>query len=88
MASNNLVNPYTDAYIIKYKDGDVSLERNFSSPEWSPQSIVHTVLEGETLQGIAFRYYGDSGKWGTIADANGIFNAFTDIEAGDELIIP
>jgi nucleoid-associated protein YgaU len=50
--------------------------------------IVHTLLEGETLQSVAFRYYGDSGLWADIADANNIIDPFTEVYRGKQLIIP
>lgn len=78
--------PYEDSYVIKFHDGDRSLERNISSI--SSDHIIHSVLEGETIQNIAFKYYGDSGMWGVIADANDILNPFEDLHADMELIIP
>lgn len=78
--------PYDNGYIIKYPDGDQSLERNPFT--YSGNSKVHTVVEGETIQGIAFKYYGDSGYWGLIADANDILNPFEDLHAGLEIAIP
>lgn len=78
--------PYKDSFVIKYPDGDISLERNI--PSIPSDHIIHTVLEGETIQNIAFRYYGDSGMWGVIADANDILNPFEDLHADMELIIP
>lgn len=78
--------PYSDSFVIKYPDGDISVERNRSSI--SSDYVVHTVLEGETIQSIAFQYYGDSGMWGVIADANDILNPFEDLHEGMELIIP
>lgn len=86
MATIPGASPYDDSYVIKFSDGDISLERNISSI--SSDYIIHTVLEGETIQNIAFRYYGDSGMWGIIADANDILNPFEDIKADMELIIP
>lgn len=56
--------PYEDSYVIKFPDGDVSLERNISAI--SSDHIIHSVLEGETIQNIAFKYYGDSGMWGVL----------------------
>lgn len=79
-------NPYLDGYIISYPNGDVSLERQ--PLEFSGDYLVHTVLEGETIQSIAFRYYGDSGYWFYIADINNIFNSFVDLVEGMELLIP
>ena len=80
--------PYNNAYALKYNDGDYSLEAKPPVVPESSNDIQHTVKDGETLQNIAFRYYGDSGMWGVIADANDILNPFEDVHADMELIIP
>lgn len=49
---------------------------------------LHTVLPGETLQSIAVKYYGDSGKWYYIAERNQILNPFKEVTDGMLLIIP
>lgn len=78
--------PYhNNVYKVKYQDGDVSLERWQSDANDS--GIIHTVLEGQTLQEISFIYFGDSGRWGDIADINNIHDPF-DIEPGSSIIIP
>ena len=79
--------PYDDAYILDYGDGDVSLERRSPNIDLS-KALVHTVLEGETLQSIAFKYYGDSGYWAIIAEANNIFFALREVKPGDQIYIP
>ena len=33
---------------------------------------TYTVRRGDTLWGIACRFYGDGSKWGTIAKKNGV----------------
>lgn len=83
-------NPYKDAYIIDYKDGDISLERKEFLPILvdNPNIKTHTVLEGETIQSIAYKYYGDSGLWYRIADVNSIYNPFIEIYEGVQLYIP
>jgi len=35
---------------------------------------VHVVRDGDTLQSIAHKTYGDPGRWRTVAEANGIDN--------------
>lgn len=82
------VSPYTNCYAIDTEDGDLYVERRTFKRIPSDESIVHSVKEGETLQNIAFQYYGNSGYWGIIGDANNIYDAFNDIPAGTELIIP
>lgn len=74
--------PYNNAYALKYNDGDYSLEAKPPIVPESPNDIQHTVKDGETLQNIAFRYYGDSGKWYIIAEANKILNPFKELEMG------
>lgn len=92
MVNTNIYNigasPYDGAYAIKYKNGDVSLEVDPPSIGRSTSDKQHTVLEGETLQNIAFRYYGDSGLWYIIAEANVILNPFEEVTPGQILIIP
>ena len=73
------MNPYSGGYIIDFGDGDMILEK--------PRT-VNTTLEGETLQNIAFRYYGDSGYWTIIAEANNLFFPLRELEDGMEIIIP
>ena len=80
--------PYNNAYALKYNDGDYSLEAKPPIVPESPNDIQHTVKDGETLQNIAFRYYGDSGKWYNIAEANKIQNPFKELEMGTLIRIP
>ena len=80
--------PYNNAYALKYNAGDYSLEAKPPMVPESPNDIQHTVKDGETLQNIAFRYYGDSGKWYIIAEANKILNPFKELEMGNLIRIP
>lgn len=80
--------PYNNAYALKYNDGDYSLEAKPPIVPESPNDIQHTVKDGETLQNIAFRYYGDSGKWYIIAEANKILNPFKELEMRNLIRIP
>lgn len=80
-------NPYSNSYVIDYGDGDVSLERRPSNIDLS-NATTHTVLEGETLHSIAFKYYGDSGYWTVIAEANSIFFPLRELQPGDQIYIP
>ena len=80
--------PYDKGMILQYPDGTKSLERveKIYSPTGTEK--VHTVLDGETLQSISFRYFGDSGLWSYIADVNGIINPFDEVVPGLQLTIP
>lgn len=62
-----------------------------------PDSIIHTVVGGETLDALAHRYYGREDLWWRIMDANGLYPDTGDgpadvrlfaLRAGDRLIIP
>lgn len=82
--------PYDNAVINEYDDGtDPTLDLDdleLSTPEYT---IIHTVLDGQTLQNIAYQYYKDSGLWYIIALANNIQNPFSDeLHAGQQLMIP
>ena len=81
--------PYDYATVITYDEGEVSLESNSLNISTKDGDLIHTVLEGQTLQNIAFKYYGDSGLWYLLAQANGIMNPFSDeLYTGQQLTIP
>lgn len=80
--------PYQNVYALQYDNNDVSLERIPYEHMASPQDIIHTILEGETITSIAYQYYKDSGKWYIIADTNNIYNPIADLKVGQEIIIP
>lgn len=81
--------PYSYGTVIDLGDGDVHLERATVSPSMlGSYKAIHTVLEGETIQNIAFKYYGDSGYWMGICDVNSIYNPLTELVPGMQLYIP
>jgi nucleoid-associated protein YgaU len=77
--------PYDNARRITYSNGDESLEPVMTMPDIS--DTVHTILPGETLQSIANKYFGDSGRWGDIMLANNLVNPF-EVKEYTQLIIP
>lgn len=81
--------PYNpdDSYELYYSEGEYSLERIDKSSTLISSGVNHVVLEGETLQNISFKYYGDSGRWGDIATFNGIVDPF-ELDQGTVLQIP
>jgi nucleoid-associated protein YgaU len=56
-------------------------------PGADPDSLVHVIVGGETLDQIAKRYYGREDLWWRIADANPRRLPF-EWRAGEELLIP
>jgi hypothetical protein len=50
--------------------------------------ILHTVVIGERLDLLAFRYFNDSGLWWIISRANGLDPSIISPEVGKELKIP
>jgi len=48
---------------------------------------VHTVIEGETIQSVAYAELGEPGFWRAIADANGIDDPLR-VKPGQALLIP
>ncbi len=70
------------------KEGRVSLAQRPGLPvEMYPDSLLHTVVGGETLDQLAARYYGREDLWWRIADANpGRFPL--DWQPGETLVIP
>jgi Contractile injection system tube protein/LysM domain len=47
----------------------------------------HVVTEGDTIQSIAYRHYGDAGRWRQIAEHNGIDDPLS-LQRGRPLSIP
>lgn len=82
--------PYgTSSVVYNLGNGDISLERvPKQAGITTTYRTMHTVKEGETIQGIAFQYYGDSGRWVEIADFNSIYFPFRDLKVGMKLLIP
>lgn len=81
--------PYSQGITIDLGDGDIQVERVSAQPNMLTNfRTVHTVMEGETIQSIAFQYYGDSGYWMNICDVNSIYNPLTELKPGMELYIP
>ncbi|OGR84644.1 MAG: hypothetical protein A2901_07380, partial [Elusimicrobia bacterium RIFCSPLOWO2_01_FULL_54_10] len=57
-------------------------------PEVGRRVFVHKVEKGETLRSLAEKYYGDSGKWTVIFDANRSKIRRGVLKEGEEIIIP
>jgi phage tail protein X len=69
-------------------DGQKSLaERRLPALVDYPDSLVHVIAAGETLDLLAYKYYGREDLWWRIADANpGRFPL--DWNVGDSIVIP
>jgi nucleoid-associated protein YgaU len=79
----------------RYHGSDTVMERGRVSialrpealPATQPDSILHTIIGGETLDQLAAHYYGREELWWRIADANpGRFPL--DWKPGETLVIP
>jgi nucleoid-associated protein YgaU len=68
--------------------GVVSLAQRPMPPAQDyPDALQHRVVASETLDQLAFKYYGREDLWWRIADANGL-STITDCAPGDSLIVP
>ena len=56
-------------------------------PEQDANLREHTLVAGETLPGLAFKYYGAVSRWTLIADRNGVVDVRR-LEPGTVLLIP
>ena len=52
------------------------------------KAVYYTVLEGDTVDGIAFKFYSDEKLNWVILDANPQYRTELDINVGDTLLIP
>ena len=78
---------YDRSVVFSFDEGDFNLVREVYVYRESNGDMVHEVIDGERLDTIAFKHYGNSKLWYIIADSNEITNPF-DIEVGRKLIIP
>lgn len=84
------MSPYDNSYSINVQ-GEVLLSP-YDQSDLSNQASnnildTHIVKEGETLQSIANKYYGDSGAWYRILVFNGFIDPF-EITPDTKLFIP
>jgi hypothetical protein len=70
----------------QHKDSNDYPNQNPTSGS-GPAHSVWRVIEGDRLDNIAFKVYGDSTQWRRIAEYNGITNPFS-LRAGQTLTIP
>ena len=52
------------------------------------KSTSYTVVQGDTIDGIAYKHYGNTQLWWAIMDANPQYQSEIEIKAGDILCIP
>lgn len=51
-------------------------------------ATFYTVVQGDTIDGIAYRLYGNAQLWWAIMDANPKYQSEVEIKPGDVLAIP
>lgn len=52
------------------------------------KSTYYTVVQGDTIDGIAYKQYGNAQLWWAIMDANPKYQSELEIKSGDVLVIP
>ena len=52
------------------------------------KSTFYTVVQGDTIDGIAYKKYGNAQLWWAIMDANPHYQSEIEIKPGDVLTIP
>lgn len=82
------ISPFDNAKILSFNNNAEVLIFADTEDIITSSTTYHTIKEGETLQSIAYQYYGDSGYWGLISRANKILNPFTEVIPGQRLLIP
>lgn len=60
-------------------------ERNHFNPD---NITYYTVVQGDTIDGIAYAHYGNAQLWWAIMDANPQYQSEVDIKPGDVIAIP
>lgn len=75
----------TSAYL---RDGVLTLDKRKPAKFNSANATYYTFVEGDTIDCIAFKEYGNARLSWAILDANPEFLTEMDIQPGDELMIP
>lgn len=52
------------------------------------RATYYTVIQGDTLDGIAYKKYGNAQLYWAILDANSVYQSEMDVKAGDIILIP
>ena len=52
------------------------------------KSTFYTVVQGDTIDGIAYNQYGNAQLWWAIMDANPIYQSEIELKPGDVIMIP
>lgn len=71
-----------------YKRGEATVFERRELYTFSSSSVRHTVSSTDTLDTLAYQYYGDTQLWWVILEANPSYAHVFDINVGDVLIIP
>lgn len=83
--------PYDNSIQFTLPSGEVMTspydQSDLKSQGYAQILDTHIVKEGETLQSIAHKYYGDSGYWHRLVAFNHIINPFS-LEPYTKLYIP
>lgn len=76
----------TSAYVRQGETLILSLRhRNYFDKD---KSTFYTVVQGDTIDGIAYKQYGNAQLWWAIMDANPLYQSEIEIKPGDILMIP
>lgn len=78
--NTSTISPYTNPTVVREASGESYLleypQDDAGQQLYNPILATHIVKEGETLQSIAYQYYGDSGYWYRLVAFNNIINPF------------
>lgn len=78
---------YLNAEILN--DGETAYCKSRKPLSFSSKDAhYHTFSAGDTLEGIAYTYYGNESLYWVVLDANPKYMSELDIQVGDILIIP
>lgn len=70
------------------KNGTVILEPRDKVKFNNDNATYYTVIEGDTIDGIAYRLYGNAQLYWAIMDSNPQYLSEMEIKPGDSLLIP
>lgn len=76
----------TSAYVRKGEALILSIRSRIHFDE--EKSTFYTVVQRDTIDGIAYKHYGNAQLWWAIMEANPLYQSEIDIKPGDVIMIP
>lgn len=79
---------YSRSLTYRRSDGNIAIELRNRHKFNLTDAVMYTVKQGDTIDGIAYKIYGNAQLWWAIMDTNPQYSSELDINVGDVITIP